>query len=550
MTEHRGTWDFATVLESLAQAFPDHEAQACDARRFTWREFDRRAGGLASTMLEAGLVHQDKVAQYLYNGPEYLESVFASFKSGLVPVNSNYRYTDDELWYLWDNADVAAVVFDDELTERCRRLRRRLPEIRLWLHVGERAGCPDWAVPYETAASSPPGVATPAAARSGHDLLLLYTGGTTGSPKGVMWRQQDLIAMLQGTRGPELPPASQDPEFLLRAARTGIRSLPVAPLMHGTGLWFALSTLMQGGTLVTMSDRRFSADRVLETIVASRVGGIAIAGDAFATPLVKALDDEPGRWSLSGLKVLVSSGVLLSDQNKRGLLRHAPHLRITDSLGSSESGTFARSVPEASPRPPPHGPAPDSLPRFAVTDQVRVIGDDGRDVVPGSSQTGRLAVTGHIPVGYYKDPEKTAATFLSIDGTRYVVAGDFAEVRADATIRFLGRGSACINTGGEKVYPEEVEETLKRNDAISDAAVVGLPDERFGEMVVALVEPRSGADVDVPALSASLRATLAGYKIPRRVLLVETLGRQPNGKLDYPALRLRASALLEPQDDP
>ena len=550
MTEHPGTWDFATVLESLAQAFPDHEAQTCDARRFTWQEFDRRAGGLASTMLAAGLVHQDKVAQYLYNGPEYLESVFASFKSGLVPVNSNYRYTDDELWYLWDNADVAAVVFDDELTERCRRLRRRLPEIRLWVHVGERAGCPDWAVPYETAASSPPGVATPAAARSGHDLLLLYTGGTTGSPKGVMWRQQDLIAMLQGTRGPELPPASQDPEFLLRTARTGIRSLPVAPLMHGTGLWFALSALMQGGTLVTMSDRRFSADRVLDTIVASRVGGIAIAGDAFATPLVKALDDEPGRWSLSGLKVLVSSAALLSDQNKRGLLRHAPHLRITDSLGSSESGTFARSVPEARPRTPPHGPAPDSRPRFAVTDQVRVIGDDGRDVVPGSSQTGRLAVTGHIPVGYYKDPEKTAATFVSIEGTRYVVAGDFAEVRADATIRFLGRGSACINTGGEKVYPEEVEETLKRSDAISDAAVVGLPDERFGEIVVALVEPRGGADLDVPALTASLRATLAGYKIPRRVLLVETLGRQPNGKLDYPALRLRASALLEPQDDP
>ena len=538
MTAEAGKWDVASILESFSYAFPEAEAQVCDDRSFTWSEFAQRAGAVATTMSASGLLRQDKVAQYLYNGPEYLESVFASFRAGLVPVNTNYRYTEEELWYLWDNADVAAVVFHDEFAGRCERLRQRLPGIRLWLHVGDPDRCPPWALPYETAATSPPAPATTGVRRSGDDLILLYTGGTTGSPKGVMWRQHDLLAMLQATRGSELPARNEDPGFLVRNARLGIRSLPVAPLMHGTGLWFAISTLMQAGTVVTMSDRRFSADRVLDTIVSRRVGGIVIAGDAFATPIVQALDNEPGRWALSGLKVLVSSGVLLSDENKRGLLRHAPHLRITDTLGSSESGSFARSAGEASPA--------DGSPRFVVSDGVRVIGDDGIDVVAGSTQIGRLAVSGHIPVGYYKDPEKTAATFLTLDGTRYVVAGDFAEVGADSTIRFLGRGSACINTGGEKVHPEEVEAALKRQEAIFDAAVVGLPDHRFGEVVVALVEPRTGAHIDLAGLDAVLRTTLAGYKVPRRVLVVETIGRQANGKLDYRALRRRATELLGP----
>jgi fatty-acyl-CoA synthase len=527
-------WNYADVWEAVAERFPDEPAQICDDRSFTWSELERRADALARHLVAAGLGPQAKVAQYLHNGPAYLESVFACFKASLVPVNTNYRYTGDELDYLWRNADVQAVVADADLIERCAALRERLPQVRRWIVVG--AGpVPDWAVRYEDLVDGPPGTDVDLHPRSGADLLLLYTGGTTGQPKGVMWPQDSLFRMLEELNGRRPDDHTDARDRAGKLTRPGPRVLPAPPLMHGTALWFAMPAMAQGGAVVTIPDRRFEPDRLLDVLVEQRVKGLCIVGDAFARPLVDRLDAQPGRWDLSGLRVVFSSGVVFSSATKARLAAHAPNATIVDSLGSSESGGLAR----ASTRP---GEAAERG-IFRVGPTTRVVDDDGNDVEPGSGQRGRVAVAGHIPIGYYGDPVKTAETFVALDGVVHVVAGDWAEVREDGAIALLGRGSVCINTGGEKVYPEEVEEAVRRVPEISDVVVVGVPDERFGEAVTALVEVSPGAELDVDAMRDALRDHLAGYKVPRHVLVHE-LGRGPNGKADYGALRDAATRVI------
>lgn len=528
-------WNFADIWEGIARRFPDAEAQAYGSRSYTWADFSRRADGIAGTLLRAALKHQDKVAQLLYNCPEYLESMFACFKAGLVPVNTNYRYTGEELFYLWNNADVRAVIFHGSLTEQCRTIRHRLPDVALWLWVADGSGpCPDWAVPYEEVAESDR--PTQSCFRSGDDVYLLYTGGTTGAPKGVMWRQHDLFLMLQALSGrsPESTECPAD-DYVRSISKPGPRVLPAAPLMHGTSAWYSMSVLCQAGCIITVDSRTYDPALLLATLERQRVNGIAIVGDAFAKPLVETLDVHRGGWDLSRLRVVFSSGVMFSAGVKERLLDHLPWAKIIDGLGSSESGAIGRSLTDIS--------SPTATGAFKMSSHTRVIGDDGRDVQPGSGRRGRLAVGGHIPLGYYKDPEKTAGTFLTLGEQRYVVAGDWAEVEADGTIRLLGRGSICINTGGEKVYPEEVEEVIKQLPAIRDAAVVGVPDARFGESVVALVTVSSGvAESDV---ITHVRTKLAGYKAPRRVFIVASLKRGPSGKLDYETLRSQALHLGE-----
>jgi fatty-acyl-CoA synthase len=316
--------------------------------------------------------------------------------------------------------------------------------------------------------------------------------------------------------------------------KPGPRVLPAAPLMHGTALWFAMPALAQGGSVATQPDRKFDSTRLLDTVVDDEVKGLGIVGDAFARPLLHALDAEPHRWDLSGLRVIFSSGVMFSPEAKAGLLRHATQAVIVDSLGSSESGGLGRTQTRAD-----DGDVAKSA-AFKTGPTTRVIADDGTDVVPGSGQKGRLATTGHIPLGYYGDPVKTAETFVPIDGTTYVVAGDWASVDTDGTIKLLGRGSVSINTGGEKVYPEEVEEALKRAAGVRDAVVVGIPNERFGEVVTAVVEPAPGATLVEGDLITEVTRTLAAYKAPRHVHVVETIGRAPTGKADYGRLRQAA----------
>ncbi|MFZ9042482.1 MAG: acyl-CoA synthetase [Ilumatobacteraceae bacterium] len=542
-TDTTNGWNLADVFERIARQIPDELAQQQGDRRLTWSEFDQRADGVARRLLDAGLTEQDKVAQYLFNCPEYIESLFASFKSGMATVNTNYRYAADELVYLWDNADVVAVVFHGTFAPSIEPIRDRVPRVRLWLWVDDGAGpCPDWAVPYEHAASAPTdGPVRGPWGRSGDHLFLLYTGGTTGMPKGVMWRQDDMFLALDAANKRRMPPEQNLDAVSDRVVRAGPRGLPGAPLMHGTGLFNAISTLMIGGSVTTMTGRHFDPVELLDTIERFGINSVSIVGDAFAKPILRALDDEPDRWDVSSLRVLFSSGVIWSGETKAGLLRHNPRLIMVDALGSSEAIGMATNTTTAD--------GGGATARFELGPNARVVTEDGRDVVPGSGELGRVALRGFTPIGYYKDPEKSAATFQVIDGQRYSIPGDWAEVLADGSVKLLGRGSQCINTGGEKVYPEEVEECLKLHPLVADAAVVGVPDERFGEAITAIVELDRRADDAVDPATDDLAAELidhvkqrlARFKAPKSVLVVPTIGRAVNGKLDY--RRLKAFAV-------
>jgi len=532
-------WNFAELWETVADALPDAPALVQGSRRLRWAEVDRRADGVARWLLDLGVSEQDKVAQYLYNCPEYLESMFACYKAGLVPVNTNYRYGPNELRYLWDNADAVAVVFHGCFAERIDPLRSELPKIKGWLWVDDGSGpCPDWAVPYEEAVGSAPvGQRTAGPwGRSGDHLYLLYTGGTTGMPKGVMWRQDDLVVLVAGLLLGGLP---EEPDYeLFRSRLVGPRpvGLPACPLMHGTGALVAKGVWTQGGCVVTLPSRRYDPVELLRTIQAERVNALAIVGDAFAKPMLAALDAEPGRFDISSLVAITSSGVMWSEQTKRGLLGHNPNMVLLDAFSSSEALGMGASVSG--------GGSAAATAKFQLGENAVVIGEDGSLVTPGSGEIGMVGVGGRIPLGYYKDPEKTARTFRVINGRRYSVPGDFARVEADGTITLLGRGSVCINTAGEKVFPEEVEEVIKRLPEVADCVVVGVPDDRWGEAVTALVEPKPGATLEESAVVAHVRGELADYKVPKRVLLVDSIGRAPNGKVDYRRCKERAMAAL------
>ena len=528
-------WNFPGVWEQAAAAFPDACAAVHGDRRVSWADFDRRAGALAAALVEHGLRPGAKVAQYLPNRPEYMESFYAAVKVGLVPVNTNYRYLDDELVYLWDNADVEAVVFDGEYAEVAERVRPRVPRVRAWFHVGPAGERPDWAVGYEDAADRH-GVPLPSAVRSEDDLVLLYTGGTTGQPKGVMWRQADLLSMVNSMDSRGLPDRATSDEIAARfgSGGPGRRMVVACPLMHGTGLFFALSTLSTGGCVITVPSARFDAEVLLDALEAERAQGVVIVGDAFARPMLDTLDRQPDRWPLASLRVVCSSGAIWSEPVKRRLVERFPKVYLMDGLGSSEAGRIASSVTTS-------GEVAETA-AFRALDSAAVILDDGSFAEPGSGQIGHVAISGWVPVGYYKDEAKSAQVFREVAGRRWSIPGDLATVDADGTIRLLGRGSTCINTAGEKVFPEEVEEALKSHPAVADAAVVGVPHERFGQAIVALVEPAAGSRPDPDELTTHVKRRLAGYKAPKLISIVDSVGRGPNGKLNYPHLQAVAVA--------
>jgi acyl-CoA synthetase (AMP-forming)/AMP-acid ligase II len=530
-------WVAADIWEAIAATLPAAPALVHGRQVVSWGEFDRHADGLARLLLDAGVAHQDKVALYLYNCPEYLETTFAVLKAGLVPVNTNYRYGTDELVYLWDNADAVAVVFHGTFTATIDALRHRVPGVGLWLWVDDGEGpCPPWAVDYATARATPTeGSVQGPWGRSPDDLLLLYTGGTTGLPKGVMWRQDDFLGAMNASATRRYGVHATLDDIAAALDGPGVGHVCACPLMHGTGANTSMSTLMQGGSVITLPGRHYAAPELLDAIHDNRAKTAAIVGDVFARPMVEALDAEPERWDITSLLFIVSSGVMWSDELKQGLLRHHPGLMIVDTFGSSEAMAIGRSVKRDG----------DTIGtgRFRPARTTRVITEDGRSVVPGSGEIGLVHAGGRIPLGYYKDPDKTAATFRVVDGARYAVPGDWASLEADGSMTLLGRGSQCINTGGEKVFPEEVEEALKTDASVLDAAVVGVPDPRFGEAICALVEIVSGATFDEAALIAHVKGRLAGYKAPKRVFALDTMGRSAAGKLDYKALKARAVAL-------
>ena len=529
--------NLATVWEAAAATVPDATALVHGPLRRTWAEFEHRAACLAAHLDASGIGHDAKVACYLYNGPEYLETTFAAFKVRAVPINVNYRYLEAELEYLLDNADAEVVVFDVEFAERLDRVRASLPKVAVWLCVGADEGrpVPRWAEDYDAVIATDE--AMPPIERSGDDLWFLYTGGTTGMPKGVMWPHRNLLQTAAATFAVVKADVPATPQQAARAVATfheqgrAVRLLPAAPLMHGTSAITAVAVLSAGGTVVTLTERSFDADELCRAVEQHRVTQLTIVGDAFAKPIVGALQrarDEGRPYDVSSLKIVVSSGVMWSALAKEELLEFTT-ATLVDTLGSSEGVGFAASVARRGATAP--------TAQFSLGEHARVFTEAGDEVVPGSGERGLLAVGGPIPIGYYKDPDKSSQTFRSFAGRIWSVPGDWATVETDGTIRLLGRGSVCINTAGEKVYPEEVEETLKLHPAVLDCNVVGQPDDRWGQAVTAVVslvdDPAGASTPSERDLITHAKEHLAGYKCPKRVVFTDAVQRGPNGKPDY-----------------
>jgi acyl-CoA synthetase (AMP-forming)/AMP-acid ligase II len=470
----------------------------------------------------------------LRNTLEHLEAMLACYQRGAIPINVNWRYSADELAYLFADAGTVLVVHGDEFADAVSGAAARVPSVRAML----AAPGPD----YEplVATSGDPAALGP---RSGDDRYILYTGGTTGRPKGVVWRQEDIFFAALGGGNPGGPPIAAPAEIAVHVVTNpGQRitpflgpedppvdrfvSLPMGPLMHASGSWGALGTLLGGGTLVLDSASHLDAERVLDLVQRERVGLLTLVGDAGGRPLVEAVEREPERWDTASLRVLGSGGSMLSADVKERLLVALPSvLAILEGMGSSESPAQAVAVSTRL------GGVVPSL-TFAPKAETILVDDDLRPVPSGRGIVGRLATRGRVPLGYHGDAERTARTFVTIEGVRYSLPGDRATVDADGTVHLVGRGATCINTGGEKVYPEEVEAALLTHPQVRDAIVVGVPDERYGAAVAAVVAC-AGAPVTLDELRAHCRSTLAGYKLPRAVRVVDAIRRSPAGKPDH-----------------
>jgi fatty-acyl-CoA synthase len=524
-------WHLADVFETVAALVPDQLALIDGRTRRTWREYEDRSARLAAALVARAIAPDAKTAIYAYNSPEYLEAQFASFKARAVPINVNYRYVEEELTYLFDNADVEAVFFDARFAPRLAAIRDRLPGLKTFIQIDDGSGeSLPGAEDFEAliAAHDP----LPRLDYSEDDIYMLYTGGTTGMPKGVMYRHGDMAEAIAAFRlGPEVEPTAANLTAMVEMVKAGGAPpvvLPACPLMHGTGMWVgAFAGHFMGGAIATMRDEKFDPHAIWRFVAEQRVNAVVIVGDAFAKPMLAALREAEAqgrRYDLSSLMAMASSGLMFSTDVKLGLLEYAD-IEITDAFGSTE-GSMGKSV--VSRTLPPGETA-----RFQLNDTTRVFDENDEEIQPGSNKIGMIGNGGYTPIGYYKDPEKSARTFRTIRGVRYSFPGDFAQVAADGTLILLGRGSMCINTGGEKVYPEEVEEVLKAHDSVWDALVVGVPDDRFGERIVAVVSAGAGAAIDQSALIDFARTRLAGYKMPRQLVVVDQVQRAANGKSDY-----------------
>jgi acyl-CoA synthetase (AMP-forming)/AMP-acid ligase II len=516
-------FNLADLFESVVDAVPEREALVCGERRLTYLELDQRANELAHYLASQGIERGDHVGLYLHNCTEYIESSLAAYKLRAVPVNINYRYVETELEYLFDNADLAALIHHREFAQRIAAVASKTPKLRTLIAVEDGSGAQCAGVEYEAALSQssakrdfPP--------RSAADLYILYTGGTTGMPKGVMWRQEDIFfaAMFGGN---PYGPHPERPEDVAESAKARgvVTMLPAAPLIHGAAQWASFIALYGGGKVVIAPGKRFDPQLIWRLAAKENVNSITIVGDAMARPLAEALEGQS--FDLRGLRVIGSGGAILSEHVKDQLKKHLPGVVVMDNFGGSEAGAQGQHVGRG---------ANDTAPRFRAEPTTVVVGmEDYRILEPGCGQVGWLARKGRIPLGYYKDSEKTAQTFVEVEGVRWAIPGDMAMVEADGTITLLGRGSACINSGGEKIFPEEVESALRSHPAVFDAVVVGVPDEKWGERITAVVQARPGADLTLETLADHCRASVAGYKVPRGLTLVDELVRQPSGKPDY-----------------
>lgn len=533
------TFNLADIWEAVADRIGDREAVVCGARRLTFGQLDERANRLAHRLQSSGVNAGDHVGVYLENGTEYLEVVLAAFKIRAVPININYRYVAEELRYLFDDADLVSLVYHRAFTSRVAEVAPHLSTLRSYLAVDDGSdqdisvlGAADY---EESLDASEPGRGF--GPRSGDDLYILYTGGTTGMPKGVVWRQEDAFFACIGGGDPlRLRGVVDEPaEILERVIDFDFVGLPVAPLMHAAAQWTSLSWLFCGAKVVLIPGP-LNAPAIWRAVEDEKVGVLVVVGDAVVRPLVDSWEAD-GPFDVSSLYSIGSGGAPLSPKLKDRLVSIAPKALVVDGFGSSETGAQGSQILEG-------GKTTGGVTRFERYDEnTAVLTENFEMVEPGSGTVGRVAMCGRIPLGYYNDEDKTAATFVQAHGRRWVLTGDMATVGGDGTVELLGRGSVCINTGGEKVYPEEVELTLKSHDDVYDSVVVGVPDDRWGEKVAAVVRLVEGADADAEDLSAYCRKLVAGYKVPREFVFVDEIQRSPVGKADYRwAKQIAASA--------
>ena len=534
---------FASAWEGISDLQPDQTAIICGASKVSWGEYDSRAARLASLLKNHGLGMDSKVGIYAHNSVEYLEAQYAIFKIRGCPVNVNYRYKADELIYLLDNSDAEAVFYQGCYAARIWEIRSRLPKVKLFIQIDDNTeSLLDDAVDYENGIRENEPLAR--IDRSAEDIYMLYTGGTTGMPKGVMYEHGSFInALLQtlSTMGVDVPASGEElPKVVRFLADNQLSPITMAacPFMHGTGMWLgALVPLLLGGTTVTIEKLGLDPHRIWQDVEDHRVMNLIIVGDAFARPLLDALNDAKKAnrpYDISSIKQIVSSGVMWSTEVKEGLLEHHD-MALVDVMGSTEGGMGSSVMNKDTTA---------TTAKFQLNAGVKVFDDEFNEIQPGSNGTGKLATSGLVPVGYYKDPQKSAETFKVVDGIRYSFPGDFARVEDDGSITLLGRGSNCINTAGEKVYPEEVEEAVKKHPSVQDCLVVGVTDERFGQRIVALASVREDEQLIEEELIDFTRDHLAGYKLPKQVLLMDHIQRAPNGKADYKWARQTAETAL------
>ncbi|WP_411111979.1 acyl-CoA synthetase [Streptomyces sp. c-19] len=525
-------YNLADLFESVVDVVPDREALVYvdhpgtgAERRLSYAQLDAAANRIAHHLTDAGIRPGEHLGLHLYNGVEYLQTVLACLKARIVPVNVNYRYVEEELVYLYRDADLAALVFDAEFTDRVAAALPQTEKLRHLVRVGippEGAGPLD-CVPYAEAeaSGSPERGFGP---RSADDLFIIYTGGTTGMPKGVLWRQEDLFFAGLFGGDPSGEPVKRPEELSERVAAggAGLTFFPAPPLMHGTSTLTAFIAFHYGQRVVL--HRKYVPEEVLRTLEKEKVSSISLVGDAMLRPLVDALRGPLKGTDLSALFSLSSSGAIMSDTVRSQLQELMPNVLLLNNFGSTESGSNGRATDDS-------GPAKGF--RLHVNERTQVVDPATRaPVAPG--EVGRLAQRGHVPLGYYNDPAKTAETFFERDGVRWVLLGDMATVDGEGVVTVLGRGSQCINTGGEKVYPEEVEQALKSHPDVYDALVAGVPDARWGNHVAAVVQLRADAPpLDLESLQTHCRPRLAGYKVPRQLVLTDRIQRSPSGKADY-----------------
>lgn len=534
-------YHYADAIEALADMLGDEPVLTHDGVHRSWREFDGRAARLGQAFMAAGLRPGSKVGLLLYNCSEYYETFLAALKMRMAPFNINYRYVGPELAYLLDNADCEALVYHRSLAGVVREVLPDLPLVKLAVEVDDGGTGWERARPYESLLSAT--APAPRMPREPDDYHLMYTGGTTGLPKGVIYHAAPWctgLAAMYATSVLGLPAAPLELEQLLGTVRA-LRAkgvvptvLPASPLMHTAGLANSIPFQLLGGRCVTLPNRNFDPLEIWRTVARERVMCMVIVGDAFARPMLAALDEARVRGEtldLSCLKIVVSSGVMWSQGVKEKMLEWIDATLI-DGIGATE-GAMALQLSQRG--------RTGAAAKFVPLADTRLFAEDGREIPPGSDEPGLIAAGGTLlPAGYYKDPEKTARTFRVVNGQRHAFIGDWGRWNADGTLQLLGRGSACINTGGEKVYPEEVEHVIVAHPRVADCLVIGMPDERFGQKVVALVASRDASASLVDELREFVQGKMAGYKRPREFLEVPAIPRLPNGKADYPAAKALA----------